>query len=86
VLLFAKPKQRLFTILRDELTADKVGEVVEQIFQGEEELSPFSRLNDMLPINCHETKAQEVKKETPRKDDDKQGSSVGKKSGRKDEL
>jgi len=49
-------------------------------------LSPFSRLNDMLPINCHETKAQEVKKETPRKDDDKQGSSVGKKSGRKDEL
>ena len=61
VLLFAKPKQRLFTILRGELTTDKVGEVVEQIFQGEEELSPFSRLNDMLPINCHETKAQSTK-------------------------
>ena len=68
VLLFAKPKQRLFTILRGELTTDKVGEVVEQIFQGEEELSPFSRLNDMLPINCHETTAQSTK---PSKKDQK---------------
>ena len=68
VLLFAKPKQRLFTTLRGELTADKVGEVVAQIFQGEEELSPFSRLNDMLPINCHETKAQSI---TPSKKDRK---------------
>ena len=61
VLLFAKPKQRLFTTLRGELTTDKVGEVVAQIFQGEEELSPFSRLNDMLPINCQETKASSTK-------------------------
>ena len=61
VLLFAKTKQRLFTTLRGELTTDKVGEVVTQIFQGEEELSPFSRLNNMLPINCQTTKASSTK-------------------------
>lgn len=61
VLLFAKPKQRLFKTLHDDLTKEHVSEIVSEIFLGREDLSPFSRFNDMISVDCTKTETPEVK-------------------------
>ena len=55
VLLLAKPKQRLFKTLHGKLTKEKVSDVISEIFLGREDLSPFSRFNEMLSVDCQET-------------------------------
>ena len=52
MLLFAKPKKRLFKTLDGRLTRERVGEVISDIFLDRENLAPFSRFNEMLPVNC----------------------------------
>lgn len=54
MLLFAKPKQRLFKTLDGSLKKEKVGEVISNIFLDRENLAPFSRFNDMLSVDCRE--------------------------------
>lgn len=54
VLLFAKPKQRLFKTLGGSLTKERVGEVISDIFLDRENLAPFSRFNEMLSVDCQE--------------------------------
>ena len=68
-LLFAKPKQRLFKKLHGDLTKEKVSEIVSDIFLGREDLSPFSRFNEMLPGDCQ-------KMSTASKTDDKKTEEV----------
>ena len=53
MLLFAKPKKRLFKTLDGRLTRERVGEVISDIFLDRENLAPFSRFNEMLPVDCH---------------------------------
>ena len=69
-LLFAKPKQRLFKTMHGDLTKERVSDVVSEIFLGRENLSPFSRFNEMLPVECQETTTSEEtgKKRTKAKD------------------
>ena len=69
-LLFAKPKHRLFTTMHGDLTKERVSDVVLEIFLGRENLSPFSRFNEMMPVKCHETTTSEEtdKKKTKAKD------------------
>lgn len=97
VLLLAKPKRRLFKTLRGDLTGEEVSEVVSQIFLGQEDLSPFSRFNDMLSIDCHKTEAttkpahqvgsdSQIKGKASRKAKDKQEASVNRKTERAEEL
>ena len=57
MLLFAKPKKRLFKILDGSLTKEKVGDVISDIFLDREDLAPFSRFNEMLPVNCQRVKS-----------------------------
>lgn len=64
-LLFAKPKQRLFKTLHGDLTKEEVSEVISEIFLGREDLSPFSRFNEMLSVDCQET---EISKKTDKDD------------------
>lgn len=52
MLLFAKPKKRLFKTLDGRLTRERVGEVISDIFLDRENLAPFSRFNEMLPVDC----------------------------------
>lgn len=52
MLLFAKPKKRLFKTLDERLTRERVGEVISDIFLDRENLAPFSRFNEMLPVDC----------------------------------
>lgn len=52
MLLFAKPKKRLFKTLDGRLTRERVGEVISDIFHDRENLAPFSRFNEMLPVDC----------------------------------
>lgn len=69
VLLFAKPKKRLFKTLDGSLTKETVGEVISDIFLDRENLAPFSRFNEMLPVNCrkeqsaNETSEKEIQDE-----------------------
>lgn len=102
VLLFAKPKQRLFKTLRDDLTKEHVSEIVSEIFLGREDLSPFSRFNDMMSVDCTKTETPEVKskdeetiedgktmkknRKSSRKTEEKQSASDEKKPQRTDEL
>ena len=53
MLLFAKPKKRLFKTMDGRLTRERVGEVISDIFLERENLAPFSRFNEMLPVDCH---------------------------------
>ena len=57
MLLFAKPKKRLFMTLDGSLTKERVGEVISDIFLDRENLVPFSRFNEMLPVNCQGVKS-----------------------------
>lgn len=54
VLLFAKPKQRLFKTLDGSLTKERVSEVISDILLDRENLAPFSRFNEMLSVDCQE--------------------------------
>lgn len=70
-LLFAKPKQRLFKTMHGDLTKERVSDVVSEIFLGRENLSPFSRFNEMLPVDCQETTMSEQTDEKRTKAKDK---------------
>ena len=69
MLLFAKPKKRMFKTLDGSLTKETVGEVISDIFLDRETLAPFSRFNEMLPVNCqkeqpaNETNEKEIQDE-----------------------
>ena len=52
MLLFAKPMQRLFKTLSGSFTKEKVSEIIWNIFLDREALSPFSRFNEILPVDC----------------------------------
>lgn len=56
MLLFAKPKKRLFKTLDGSLTKERVGEVISDIFFDRENLAPFSRFNEMLPVDCQKVR------------------------------
>ena len=53
-----------------DLTKERVSDVVSEIFLGRDNLSPFSRFNEMLPLECQETTTSEEtdKKKTKAKD------------------
>ena len=57
MLLFAKPKKRLFKTLDGSLKKERVGEVISDIFLDRENLAPFSRFNEMLPVDCEKVKS-----------------------------
>lgn len=57
MLLFAKPKKRLFKTLDGSLTKERVGEVISDIFLDREHLAPFSQFNEMLPVDCQKVKS-----------------------------
>ena len=52
MLLFAKPMQRLFKTLSGRFTKEKVSDIIWNIFLDRETLSPFSRFNEILPVDC----------------------------------
>ena len=56
--------------MHGDLTRERVSDVVSEIFLGRENLSPFSRFNEMLPVDCKETTTSKErdKKRTKAKD------------------
>lgn len=52
MLLFAKSQQRLFKTMGGVFTKEKVGDIIWNIFLEREKLSPFSRFNEILPVDC----------------------------------
>lgn len=56
--------------MHGDLTKESVSDVVSEIFLGRENLSPFSRFNEMLPADCQQTTTSEEmdKKRTKAKD------------------
>ena len=56
--------------MHGDLTKESVSDVVSEIYLGRENLSPFSRFNEMLPVDCQEATTSEEtdKKRTKAKD------------------
>ena len=57
--------------MHGDLTKERVSDVVSEIFLGRENLSPFSRFNEMLPVDCQETTMSEQTDEKRTKAKDK---------------
>ena len=57
--------------MHGDLTKERVSDVVSEIFLGRENLSPFSRFNEMLPVDCKETTTSKERDEKRTKAKDK---------------
>ena len=51
-LLVAKPRQRLFTILKQNFDKEHISDFLSTVLLGKEDLLRYSRFNDMLPVDC----------------------------------
>ena len=57
--------------MHGDLTKERVSDVVSEILLGRENLSPFSRFNEMLPVDCQKTTTSEETDEKRTKAKDK---------------